>query len=71
MYGLAMYVFVWYFTDVNECLSSPCQHNCTNTPGSYHCTCNVGYQLNTDGLTCRGEYNLSCHATALIWYQLK
>ena len=24
---------------MNECASSPCQHNCHNTPGSYTCSC--------------------------------
>ena len=32
--------------DVDECaLADACSKrgNCTNTPGSYHCTCNIGY----------------------------
>ena len=27
---------------------------CTNTNGSYVCSCNDGYILNDDGLTCDG-----------------
>ena len=58
-------------TDINECTSGtpPCDANarCTNTPGSYTCTCNSGYRGN--GKTCDGELrgvpewivsNLSC-----------
>ncbi|KAL4623955.1 thrombomodulin-like, partial [Arapaima gigas] len=31
--------------DINECLSNPCEHeNCTNTPGSYECTCREGFK---------------------------
>ena len=40
--------------DVNECLSSPCGQTCTNTAGSYQCSCNDGYELDDDGRTCNG-----------------
>jgi hypothetical protein len=32
-------------SDIDECLGSPrpCQHRCTNTPGSYTCSCNSCY----------------------------
>ncbi|XP_045207056.2 uncharacterized protein LOC123559381 [Mercenaria mercenaria] len=35
--------------DVNECAPELnfCDHNCTNTPGSYECSCNAGYNLYT------------------------
>lgn len=36
--------------DINECMRFPCEHdgNCTNTPGSYQCSCDsyhLGYFL--------------------------
>ena len=35
-----------------------CDHNCTNTVGSYYCTCMDGYVLEADNHTCEGEdYN--------------
>jgi hypothetical protein len=29
--------------DVNECINSPCDQVCVNSPGSYECRCNAGY----------------------------
>ena len=29
-----------------------CEQNCVNTDGSFHCTCNKGYHLLSDGFTC-------------------
>ena len=43
--------------DVDECDAgiSGCNHNCTNTVGSYVCSCDEGYELDSNGLTCIGE----------------
>ena len=44
-------------SDVNECQdgSQPCdtQASCTNTDGSFDCTCNSGYE--GDGQSCTGK----------------
>ena len=40
--------------DIDECLLSPCNHTCTNTAGSFQCSCNDGYELDDDGRTCNG-----------------
>ncbi len=45
--------------DIDECLSAAnnnCDTNaeCTNTPGSFTCTCNQGYS--GDGVNCTGEF---------------
>ncbi len=39
-------------TDIDECLSAPCDPNaaCTNLPGSFTCECNAGYV--GDGFAC-------------------
>ncbi|XP_053381262.1 hemicentin-1-like isoform X2 [Mercenaria mercenaria] len=41
--------------DINECEDDPgiCQHNCTNTVGSYKCTCPPGYRVSKDQSTCQ------------------
>ena len=46
-----------FYSDIDECLESmdTCQHVCTNTDGSFTCSCNDGYILNSDGQTCNGE----------------
>ena len=47
----------FFFTDVNECLlnNGNCSQNCTDTIGSYTCSCYVGYTLNDDRRTCAGK----------------
>ena len=47
---------IYTFSDIDECLSNNggCHHNCHDSDGSYTCSCNDGYQLNSDGHTCEG-----------------
>ena len=33
-----------------------CEHHCTNNNGSFFCTCNAGFTLNKDHLSCIGMY---------------
>ena len=45
-------------SDINECRRYPgrlCGHKCENTPGSYYCSCSVGFRLSADGRSCEGE----------------
>lgn len=47
------------YTDINECARADqlrCQQICFNTIGSYNCSCEDGYLLQEDGLTCEGTY---------------
>ena len=43
------------FLDINECSDNPCHVDatCTNTIGSFECTCKRGYRGN--GLQCVGK----------------
>ena len=37
------YNLFFFVTDVNECLNSRCEHTCTNTHGSFTCSCHSCY----------------------------
>ena len=41
-------------TDTNECSTNNggCAGQCANTPGSFSCSCGVGFSLNADGAAC-------------------
>ncbi|MGH0188815.1 UNVERIFIED_CONTAM: hypothetical protein FKN15_031537, partial [Acipenser sinensis] len=48
--------------DTNECRRYPgrlCAHKCENTPGSYHCSCTIGFKLGSDGRNCEGMFTLT------------
>ena len=51
----------YFIADVNECDkdNGNCSQMCTNTDGSFNCSCNSGYLLDSDGLyiTCNGRYS--------------
>ena len=46
------------FKDTNECDPDNPRHRCSqiceNTPGSYECFCEEGFELNKDGYQCEG-----------------
>ena len=52
--------FIILNSDVDECSSNndDCAQVCTNTPGSYTCGCNPGYELDGDGFSCNGTQKL-------------
>ena len=53
---------LYHITDVNECLTKPCKcaqpqnckATCTDTMGSFTCSCNAGFRLAADKKTCEG-----------------
>ena len=50
-------IIAFTFPDVNECATNNggCDYNCTNTYGSFFCSCLEGYILDGDGVTCTGK----------------
>ena len=49
-------IILFFLLDINECVEGldRCDHNCTNTAGSYFCTCKDGYELESDNYACTG-----------------
>ena len=47
--------FSFAYTDIDECDEDHgCHHLCNNTDGSFHCYCDPGYMLHSNGTTCIG-----------------
>ena len=46
-----------YSIDINECETGNggCEQMCSNTIGSFVCSCDVGFRLDGNGLNCHGE----------------
>ena len=50
-------MYMYTHIDINECKTNHnggCDHICTNTDGSYYCTCQDGYDLMMDNSSCVG-----------------
>ena len=62
----------FHITDLNECHfnNGNCAHHCTNTDGSYYCTCNAGYQLSTDKHSCVGMYVSASLTLGILYHTL-
>ena len=48
------------FPDIDECQTDGggCTHDCTNTLGSFECSCPRGFSLDNDGLHCNGNISI-------------
>ena len=68
---MCSYIFIAYEIwviplDINECGDNTdnCTQVCTNTDGSFTCSCNSGYTLVADGHSCEG---IKLSATAQVY----
>ena len=55
---ISLYIQHIYNIDIDECSidNGGCEHSCINTNGSYYCSCNYGYTIDTsDHHHCNGE----------------
>lgn len=59
---ISMYLLVCTHSDFDECSvnNGGCQDICTNTDGSYYCSCQSGYIFGPDNKTCVGKYGNFC-----------
>jgi len=44
-------------SDINECEENICHQFCTNTNGSFNCSCRPEFELQPDGITCNGIWS--------------
>ena len=60
-----------YYADINECSTNNggCAGTCTNTAGSYYCTCSSGCTLGSNGHVCNGRLYNYCSAYKLELFQ--
>lgn len=64
-----------YISDIDECTEGysgddKCEHNCTNTVGSFICSCSNGYELNSNNFSCDGK-NIALTLLEDIAYALR
>lgn len=55
--------------DIDECAEGTdlCDHDCSNTNGSYTCSCQTGYIIDEDGYDCDGTiYIKSTYSSGTI-----
>ena len=47
----------YFVSDLEECQTDNggCEQTCTNTVGSFECSCDPGYNLASNGLNCNGK----------------
>ena len=70
-----MYLILSYiiFSDINECQSrnGGCEHHCTNTHGSYRCTCRDGFKLRSDNHACDSKSTNIFHLVLYCFFFFK
>ena len=51
------HIYIHFNIDIDECAADidGCNHNCSNTNGSYVCFCYTGYKLHDNMKTCIGK----------------
>ena len=54
-----MFTYAFFSSDTDECSydNGGCSEICTNTVGSFTCGCEPGFELNSGGTGCIGEYH--------------
>ena len=58
MHEQCSYMLYYTYTDIKECEigTNNCSQQCIELPGGFECSCDDGYQLQLDNITCEGIY---------------
>jgi len=61
IFGYCLCTESYIIADANECVlnTDGCAHNCSNTIGSYMCSCETGYSLDDDDHGCTGNTTIN------------
>lgn len=53
--------------EINECLNGTdnCEQICTNTLGSFVCSCNEGFELEENGFSCKRKWTILAYYSHL------
>ncbi len=64
------YIYINVSSDINECLTDngDCEHTCTNTEGNFSCSCNIGYDLDSNRFNCSGEICMWLKTKYLLYH---
>ena len=61
--------YIFILSDIDECDPDKslqrCNQICENTPGSYKCSCEKGFEIGRDGYTCEGVKAVCCFNLAV------
>ena len=65
-----MTVSVIFPPNVNECITDNgnCDQNCTNTIGSFYCSCWVGCRLDGNGINCTGKFKAATICSRVLTF---
>ena len=60
-----------HHADIDECVTGDegCEQTCTNTDGSFECSCEEGYTLGPDEMSCEGKLHM-LHVVTMLAYHL-
>ena len=64
-------LFSIFNVDIDECLAGTCNTSsgamCTNTPGSYKCSCHIGFKFDITGQFCMGKTPVLVSGLQIEW----
>ena len=71
--NLSTFSLIMHFSDLDECLTNNggCNQTCTNSEGSFECSCRTGYRIEADNFGCEGKiFNSNDNNSISIYFQM-